>query len=162
MTTTDPGWVVTPKDAPAELAEGYKAPEFIPMAEVIAEYTGLSEERLEDLGGVPETLRTGADWVSIQEKIGAAKMEELLAIFGGYPLLTFTTSPHDEIRLLLKRIFDVVCSLAALIVLVIPMLIVALPVIPPATSVPPLRTHALIASTSAFPRRIPPATTRVV
>ena len=46
--------------------------------------------------------------------------------FGGYPLLTFTTSPHDEIRLLLKRIFDVVISLSALIVLTVPMLAVAL------------------------------------
>lgn len=46
--------------------------------------------------------------------------------FGGYPLLTFTTSPHDEIRLLLKRIFDVVSSFSALVVLAIPMLAVAL------------------------------------
>ena len=45
--------------------------------------------------------------------------------FGGYPLLTFTASPHDEIRLLLKRIFDVACSLVALFLLAIPMLAVA-------------------------------------
>jgi exopolysaccharide biosynthesis polyprenyl glycosylphosphotransferase len=46
--------------------------------------------------------------------------------FGGYPLLTFTTSPHDETRLLLKRILDITCSLFALIVLALPMLAIAL------------------------------------
>lgn len=40
---------------------------------------------------VPEGLEEGfiptrTDWVSIQEKIGAAKREELMAIFGGYPI----------------------------------------------------------------------------
>lgn len=75
---SDDGWVVTPKEAPAELAEGYKAPEFIPMAEVIAEYTGLSEERLEELGGVPDpisptSLHAGThirDWASFIELVG--------------------------------------------------------------------------------------------
>lgn len=46
--------------------------------------------------------------------------------FGGYPLLTFTTSPHDEVRLLFKRVFDVVCALGALFILAIPMALVAL------------------------------------
>jgi FlaA1/EpsC-like NDP-sugar epimerase len=46
--------------------------------------------------------------------------------FGGYPLLTFTTSPHDETRLLLKRILDITGSLLALILLVLPMLVIGL------------------------------------
>lgn len=46
--------------------------------------------------------------------------------FGGYPLLTFTTTPHDETRLLLKRIFDITCSLLALVLLALPMLAIAL------------------------------------
>ena len=55
---TDPGWVVTPKPEPPELTDNFTAEPF----------TGRIE------------------WVSIQEKIGSTKMEELLALFGGYPI----------------------------------------------------------------------------
>jgi exopolysaccharide biosynthesis polyprenyl glycosylphosphotransferase len=45
---------------------------------------------------------------------------------GSLPLLTFSATPHDEIRLLGKRTIDVICSAAGLVVLAVPMLLVAL------------------------------------
>ena len=47
---------------------------------------------------------------------------------GDLPLLSFSATPHDEVRLFIKRTFDVVCSLAALLVLAIPMAVVAIAV----------------------------------
>lgn len=44
--------------------------------------------------------------------------------FGDLPMLTFSATPHDEIRLLLKRIFDLVFAALSLAVLAIPMLVV--------------------------------------
>ena len=41
--------------------------------------------------------------------------------FSGVPLLTFSSTPHDELRLFLKRAIDVTGSLAALIVLAVPL-----------------------------------------
>ena len=41
--------------------------------------------------------------------------------FSGVPLLTFSSTPHDELRLFLKRAIDVTASLAALVVLAIPL-----------------------------------------
>ena len=41
--------------------------------------------------------------------------------FGTKPLLTFSTSPSDELLLLAKRIFDIVLSAASLVFLAIPM-----------------------------------------
>ena len=41
--------------------------------------------------------------------------------FSGIPLLTFSTTPHDELRLFLKRTIDVTASLGALIVLAPPL-----------------------------------------
>jgi len=61
---TDDGWVVEAREAPAALAEGFEAPRYVE----------------------PEPLSIPTDWVSIQDKIGAAKHEELMAIFGGYPI----------------------------------------------------------------------------
>ena len=55
-----------------------------------------------------------------------ANSEVYLERFGQTPLLTFSAAPHDEIRLLVKRITDVVLSAAALIVLLPFMAIVAL------------------------------------
>lgn len=46
--------------------------------------------------------------------------------FGGTPLLSFSATPHDEARLLLKRTFDVFASALALAVLAVPMLLIAL------------------------------------
>jgi hypothetical protein len=37
--------------------------------------------------------------------------------FGDTPLLTFSASPHDEVRLLLKRVMDVLLAAAALVLL---------------------------------------------
>ena len=45
---------------------------------------------------------------------------------GTTPLLTFSAAPHDEIRLLLKRITDIVLAAAALVLLMPVMLLVAL------------------------------------
>ena len=44
--------------------------------------------------------------------------------FGAVPLLTFSASPHDEVRLLIKRLADVIVAATALAVLAIPMLII--------------------------------------
>ena len=44
---------------------------------------------------------------------------------GALPLLTFSATPHDEIRLLVKRLTDVVLSAAWLILLSVPMLAIA-------------------------------------
>jgi exopolysaccharide biosynthesis polyprenyl glycosylphosphotransferase len=44
---------------------------------------------------------------------------------GNLPLLTFSATPHDEIRLMLKRVIDVVCAAAGLVLLAVPMLLVA-------------------------------------
>ena len=41
--------------------------------------------------------------------------------FGGIPLLTFSATPHDEVKLLVKRVIDVLASAAALVVLALPM-----------------------------------------
>ena len=46
--------------------------------------------------------------------------------FGPVPLLTFSTTPDDEIRLLLKRAFDVALALLSLVVLALPMLVLSL------------------------------------
>ena len=46
--------------------------------------------------------------------------------FGDQPLLTFSSTPHDEMRLLLKRALDVIFSAAALVALILPMLAIAL------------------------------------
>ncbi len=46
--------------------------------------------------------------------------------FGPIPLLTFSTTPDDEIRLLLKRAFDVALALLSLVVLGLPMLALSL------------------------------------
>ena len=45
---------------------------------------------------------------------------------GATPLLTFSAAPHDEIRLLAKRITDVVLAAAALVLLLPFMLLIAL------------------------------------
>ncbi|HEY4363461.1 MAG TPA: sugar transferase [Bryobacteraceae bacterium] len=44
---------------------------------------------------------------------------------GGSPLLTFSATPHDEIRLLMKRALDIVLAGAALVLFVVPMLLIA-------------------------------------
>ena len=59
---SDIGWQVEPHEVQPELADDFTAEPF----------TGRTE------------------WVSIQEKIGSTKMEELLALFGGYPIDTET------------------------------------------------------------------------
>ena len=41
--------------------------------------------------------------------------------FGDIPLLTFSATPHDELRLFVKRVIDVLASAAALVVLALPM-----------------------------------------
>jgi len=51
--------------------------------------------------------------------------EIYLERFGAMPLLTFSATPHDEIRLLIKRITDVVVAAIALIVLAPFMVLVA-------------------------------------
>ena len=48
--------------------------------------------------------------------------------FGELPLLTFSTTPHDEMRLLAKRSADVVLATSSLLILAVPMLLVALAV----------------------------------
>jgi exopolysaccharide biosynthesis polyprenyl glycosylphosphotransferase len=45
---------------------------------------------------------------------------------GSSPLLTFSATPHDEIRLLVKRVTDILLGGAALILLFLPMLAIAL------------------------------------
>ncbi len=45
---------------------------------------------------------------------------------GSSPLLTFSATPHDEIRLLVKRVTDIVLAAVWLVVLFLPMLVVAL------------------------------------
>jgi len=45
--------------------------------------------------------------------------------FGDIPLLTFSATPHDELRLFVKRLIDVLASAAALVVLAIPMGVLA-------------------------------------
>ena len=46
--------------------------------------------------------------------------------FGAVPLLTFSATPSDELRLLIKRAFDVVVALLALVILAVPMLILSI------------------------------------
>ena len=45
---------------------------------------------------------------------------------GASPLLTFSAAPHDEIRLLVKRVIDIVLAAAALVLLFPFMLLIAL------------------------------------
>jgi len=45
---------------------------------------------------------------------------------GASPLLTFSATPHDEVRLLVKRVSDIVLAIVALVVLFPVMLVVAL------------------------------------
>ena len=45
--------------------------------------------------------------------------------FGDTPLLTFTTTPHDEVRLFFKRAFDVLASAISLAIVALPMLLIA-------------------------------------
>ena len=46
--------------------------------------------------------------------------------FGAVPLLTFSATPDDEIRLLLKRVFDIVLAAISLLVLAVPMMLLSL------------------------------------
>ncbi len=46
--------------------------------------------------------------------------------FGELPLLTFSTTPHDEMRLLAKRTADVALAAISLLILAVPMAVVAL------------------------------------
>ena len=46
--------------------------------------------------------------------------------FGAEPMLTFTATPHDEIRLFLKRVFDVTLALGSLAVVSVPMMVLVL------------------------------------
>ena len=46
--------------------------------------------------------------------------------FSDVPMLTFSTTPHDEIRLFLKRAFDVTLGVVSLLVLALPMALLAL------------------------------------
>ncbi|MBI3994702.1 MAG: sugar transferase, partial [Nitrospirae bacterium] len=43
----------------------------------------------------------------------------------GIPLLTFTTTPHNELSLAVKRSFDIVVSLAVLLLAAVPMIVIA-------------------------------------
>lgn len=43
----------------------------------------------------------------------------------GIPLLTFTTTPHDELSLAVKRSFDILVSLVLLLVAAVPMIVMA-------------------------------------
>ena len=45
--------------------------------------------------------------------------------FSDVPMLTFSTTPHDEIRLFLKRAFDVALGVSSLLVLALPMALLA-------------------------------------
>lgn len=58
---TDPGWVPDPRPVPDALTDTYTAPTF---------------------NGVD----AGRDWVPLREKLEAANLAELLAIFGGSPV----------------------------------------------------------------------------
>ena len=46
--------------------------------------------------------------------------------FGELPLLTFSTTPHDEMRLLLKRVADFALAAISLLILALPMLAIAI------------------------------------
>lgn len=46
--------------------------------------------------------------------------------FDGVPLLTFSGAPHDEVRLFVKRVFDVALASLSLLILGLPMLVLAL------------------------------------
>jgi exopolysaccharide biosynthesis polyprenyl glycosylphosphotransferase len=46
--------------------------------------------------------------------------------FGGVPMLTFTATPHDEIRLFVKRALDVTLALCSLLLLGVPLLLLGL------------------------------------
>jgi exopolysaccharide biosynthesis polyprenyl glycosylphosphotransferase len=46
--------------------------------------------------------------------------------FGAEPMLTFTATPHDEIRLFLKRVFDVTLALGSLAIVSVPMMLLVL------------------------------------
>ena len=52
--------------------------------------------------------------------------EVYLDSLGNFPLLTFSAAPHDEIRLLAKRLTDIVLGGAALVLLFPFMLLIAL------------------------------------
>lgn len=52
--------------------------------------------------------------------------EVYLERLGSMPLLTFSAAPHDEIRLLVKRVLDVVVAAAALVLLFPLMIVVAM------------------------------------
>jgi exopolysaccharide biosynthesis polyprenyl glycosylphosphotransferase len=52
--------------------------------------------------------------------------EVYLDQFGSFSLLTFSATPHDEIRLLIKRVFDFSLALIALMVVAAPLAIFAL------------------------------------
>jgi len=45
--------------------------------------------------------------------------------FGSYPLLTFSATPHDEVRLMVKRVIDILLAAAGLVVLCPFMLLIA-------------------------------------
>ncbi len=52
--------------------------------------------------------------------------EVYLEQFAHFPLLTFSATPHDEIRLLFKRVFDVTLAVLAMAMAALPLALVAL------------------------------------
>ncbi len=46
--------------------------------------------------------------------------------FGDVPMLTFTATPHDEVRLFVKRVLDVTLAIVSLVLLSVPMLLLGL------------------------------------
>ncbi len=51
--------------------------------------------------------------------------EVYLEQFAQFPLLTFSATPHDEIRLLVKRVFDFTLALLALVLAALPLAVLA-------------------------------------
>ncbi|MBM3787076.1 MAG: sugar transferase [Acidobacteria bacterium] len=75
----------------------------------------------EELAGLEETFLL-CDEEGVRTRVAVdffphVHSDVYLERLGEAPLLTFSGSPHDELRLLLKRATDVVCSLLALLVL---------------------------------------------
>lgn len=81
FSVTNDGWMVEPRPSVPALAEGFKAPAFVPIAEVISEMTGLSEERLTEIGGVPEPLHARShidDWNTFGDLLGPDGVKALM------------------------------------------------------------------------------------
>lgn len=131
------GFLAESPQAPAvgevRLASGYKVHPLGDLPDLLGQHVideilfAVPSERLAELEDVfllcdEEGVRTRVAVDFFPHVNSTVYLERL----GSLPLLTFSATPHDEIRLMVKRLTDLVCAAVGLVILFIPLALMAL------------------------------------